>query len=104
MLFDKYAHRNTFLAVRAVRSVNVSTGATKSMLDQLVVGLHVHVHMWIGKCANRLPVVQITAWLRGGCKEIEFYLIVHGAWRTVAFIEFRPETAICNPINEVIIF
>ena len=79
MFPDRHSNRDTLLATRAVRSINIASGATKTVLNQLVIGSHVHVHMGIGKRANRLAVIQVTAGLGSGSKKVEFYLIVHAS-------------------------
>ena len=77
VLANRNPDRDALLAVRAVRPVNIASGTAKTVLNQLVIGVHVHVHMGIRKRANRFAVIQVAARLGRGSKEIEFYLIVH---------------------------
>ena len=53
------------------------------MLDQLVVGFHIHVHMGVRKGADRLPAFKITTGLRGGSEKVQFGVIVHRYSMTV---------------------
>ena len=77
MFSYRYPNRDTFLATRAVWSVDITPGTTKTVLNQLVIGFHIHIHMGIGEGTHGFTIVQVATGLRGRGEEINFYLIIH---------------------------
>ena len=88
---DRDAHRDAFAALGAMRAVNITAGTPKTVLNQVVIGAHVHIHVWIGKRADGLAVVEITARFRRRGEKVEFDLIVHALFSGAALVILDPK-------------
>ena len=97
MRLDRDPHRYALLALRAVRPVDIPPRAPKAVPDQLVIGIHVHVHMGIGESADRFPVLQITAGLGSGSKKVEFCLVVHRFQMQIRYLILDPKCRLVTP-------
>jgi hypothetical protein len=57
------------MATGAMGAIDVTTRSSESMLNQVIVGLHIHIDMRVGKSANGVPVIQVAARLGYRCEK-----------------------------------
>ena len=65
------------MATGAMRAIDVTAGSSETMLNQLIVGLHIHIDMRIRKSAYGVPVIQVATRLSYRCEKYQFSMIVH---------------------------